>query len=117
MRDDIQALVIDRLVTVHQWHSDWLVKNVAVKMYETATAPHQAVARLVYDAECGQYWLRGEYESEGRNALSTTTVFFSETADAAAIDDAVDLFVTQAEAAIGETYAVRLLAHLGSPKR
>lgn len=112
MDERIQSAVIDRFVVVHQWKSDWLVKNVATKMYETATAPHRALVRLTYDAECQRYWLKGEYESEGRNVLSTVFIFFSENAERDVIDQAVDDFLQEAEAAISNTYAVRLMAHL-----
>lgn len=87
------------------WSGDFIVKNVAIKVYP----PHQAVVRVMPDLAYQQYWVKGEYHSKGENVLSTCTAWVKATASPEEMADAMSHFLREAESRISESFAVRFL--------
>lgn len=79
----------------------------ASKVFQTAVGPREALAYLTRGDGFNRT-ITGVYRSEGRNALEPHSVLVP----VAACDDDVlrlaQAFATQADSAIGETYAMRL---------
>ena len=91
----------------------WVAEDgtaIASKMYDTAVGPRQAHVYVQdYGPQEGSVSLFGDYHSEGRNCLSTCSVSVPRFASAEDIRPLVLKFVTQADKAVGESYAARLL--------
>lgn len=85
---------------------------IASKQYETAVGPKQA---LVYLQDFGpqeeQLLLVGDYQSEGRNCLSSHGVLVPKCASVAKVKELADWFSIQADKAVGQTYAMKLMRH------
>lgn len=109
MTQNLQELMVRHLTECHGWTPDRLLSTVTTKDFDTAAGTRQATIRCTFDPLYKQYWLNGEYLSEGRNALSSCIVCVPLAADPQAALVAVDVFVADVDKAIGETYAVRLL--------
>jgi hypothetical protein len=108
MNVNIKQVAIERLAVQHGWKTDSLLDTVVTKQYPTAVGLKQASARIVEGN--AQYWLHGEYQSEGRNALSTCMACIRTSFSVSEVQVAVDAFVRDVNATIAETYAARLLA-------
>lgn len=106
---DIQETVIQHLATQHGWSTDRILNNWVCKYYDSAVGPKRAALWLTFDAECNQYWLRGEFTSAGQNVLATSYAIIPSTAAENEIQSAVDAFIVEAEKEIEGSYAVRLL--------
>lgn len=82
---------------------------IARKEYETAVGLKTA---LVYLADFGPseetLMLTGDYQSEGRNALSTTMVSVPRLADESSLRLLAEKFAIAADAAVADTYAAKL---------
>lgn len=94
----------------HGWTSNgWTA--VGSKSYDTAVGPKQAHAYLAdYGPESNSILLNGDYQSEGRNQLDSTTVLIPRDADEATVNRMVEQFAKRVDAAVGQTYAARLLS-------
>jgi hypothetical protein len=106
---ELAALVMARLHQ-HGWAADRIIRTVAVKEYPTAVGLKQGSVRLVQDHEVPQYWLKGEYLSEGRNALAGCFAIIPADADSAAVQSHVDAFAAEVNRQVAGTYAARLLS-------
>jgi hypothetical protein len=76
------------------------------KQYQTAVGVKEATVWLVPYPDC--HHLCGNYESEGRNILSTTTRRISD-AEPELLEAAVASFMTEVDALVGCSYAVRCM--------
>lgn len=108
------AIFVARMVA-HGWYGDRVRTDVASKDYETAAGGRTAVVYCRRSSEGPHHLLSGDYQSEGRNALSTCWGTIPADADQAAIEAEVDRFARQADAEIRETYAMRIMALLAEP--
>lgn len=106
---DIQATLVKHLEAQHGWKTDRLLPNVVCKHFDTVVGPKQATIRSTFDKDYRQYWLSGEYLSEGRNALAGCFACVPAASDPQAALRAADAFVADVNKAISETYAARLL--------
>lgn len=104
--DIVKALVVK---AVNQGWSplNSLTTAFAEKTFKTIAAPNTAVLYLEQYDELN-WELKGTYETEGHNILTTTRVVFSKNADEATIDAAVNKFLTKAESEIKSCRMVRL---------
>ncbi len=102
-------------MAAHGWYGDRVRADVASKDFETAAGGRTAVVYCRQSREGTHHLLSGDYQSEGRNALSTCWASIPPDADQAAIEAAVDRFARQADGVIRETYAMRLMALLAAP--
>lgn len=84
----------------------------ASKTYATAVGPKDAIVYLAVTAESVS--LTADYQSEGRNALSTLWERIEKTSDSAAVQKAVEAFSMAVDAGVAETYAARLLRRWGA---
>jgi hypothetical protein len=83
---------------------------IASKMYDTAVGPRQALVYVQdFGPQEGVVRLMGDYQSEGRNCLSTTSVAITRFADEETIKALTQQFAAEADKAVGESYAMRLL--------
>jgi hypothetical protein len=83
---------------------------IASKMYDTAVGPRQALVYVQdFGPQEGVVRLMGDYQSEGRNCLSTTSVAIARFADKETIKALTQQFAAQADKVVGESYARRLL--------
>ena len=86
--------------------------GVASKGFMTAVGVKTAV---LYLFQSGKKWvLNGDYQSEGRNALSTSQLVFSDDITAQELEETVPRFLHAVEKTIGQTYAARLARSGGS---
>lgn len=82
---------------------------IAEKSIQTAAGERSALAYLTpFDSEFCNCTLKGEYWSEGRNALEPHSVLIPRDCPAEEVLRRAAHFVTNAEQVIAETYAVRL---------
>lgn len=105
--EPIIALIQARLVDLG-WTA---VKSsaIAMKYYDTAVGPKQALVYISdFGPQEGSVRVTGEYWSEGRDCLSTTSVLISRQALPSDIDVLVQQFAVEADAVVGQTYAARL---------
>lgn len=110
--EDVRAAVADRLEALGWKKGAWTA--VASKSYDTAVGAKEAVVYLAsWGPSEANVTLTGAYQSEGHNILSTCFVSVPKTAGREEIDQKVGLFVEQAEKAISESYARRLLLEHG----
>lgn len=105
----IANAIMDKIVQ-QGWEIDRIIRYVATRMYGTAVGSKQASVRLSFDKEFHQYWLRAEYWSEGRNALSTCFATIPVDAADALIDAELRKFFKQVNDTVSQTYAARLQA-------
>ena len=103
--DDACNAIIVRLAKAG-WRPDRIIKNVVTKTY----GPNSATIRVFVDAETGQYWLHGEYFSEGRNALAVCFANFDPLSSPATVETTLSEFLTEADHKIQDTFAMRFLA-------
>lgn len=83
---------------------------IASKMYDTAVGPRQALVYVQdFGPQEGVVRLMGDYQSEGRNCLSTTSVAIARFADEETIKALTQQFAAEADKVVGESYAMRLL--------
>lgn len=83
---------------------------IASKMYDTAVGPRQALVYVQdFGPQEGVVRLMGDYQSEGRNCLSTTSVTIARFADEETIKALTQQFAAEADKVVGESYAMRLL--------
>lgn len=83
---------------------------IASKMYDTAVGPRQALVYIQdFGPQEGSVRLTGDYRSEGRNCLSTTSALIPRSADEKTIRVAAEQFSSQADKVVRDSYAMRLL--------
>lgn len=80
----------------------------ASKGYATAVGVKAALA-YVSDGDGFNFTIMGDYQSEGRNAISNCSKLVPVTADQAQIEAIVQKFAAEVDAAVAETYAAKLL--------
>ncbi|CAN7385567.1 hypothetical protein [Variovorax sp. LjRoot178] len=110
----IQAQFLQTLVA-RGWYPDRVRADVASKDFDTAAGGRTAVVHCRLNKD-GDHVLAGDYQSEGRNALSTCWAMFRPETDEATISAEIERFAAEVEKAIGETYAVRIKALLAEPE-
>ena len=91
------------------WEPADRIVDTASKYFDTAVGEKAAVAYVRVNDKDKICLLTGEYQSEGRNALSTTFSFIPVDADEAAIEQAVVKWAEEPDEPVGETYAMRLM--------
>jgi len=106
---DIKKVVMQRLVSLHGWTQDSLLDFAATKQYPTAVGMKQASVRIRKDSTEPQYWLNGEYQSEGNNALAACVGCIRADLQIEEVEALVDTFAAKADKTVSETYAARLL--------
>jgi len=102
--------VLDRLRKCG-WNTDCCVVPVAIKFYETVVGQKQAWI-WVRETPSDQYHqcvVTSQYDSEGRNILSTNTILITRGMTRNEIHKALDDFLENLETVIAASYAVRLL--------
>lgn len=91
----------------------WIITDgpsVATKRFMTVVGEKTAIAWFSRRADqVGNRSLTGEYHSEGSNILAARGQIIHEGDDARRVEAAVMAFADSAEAAIADSYAVRLL--------
>lgn len=87
--------------------ADW--QCTGTKPYETAVGPKEAIVYARVGRE-GGIVIEGEYQSEGRNALSTCWGRVPDKAEESVQMAAVDRWIAEADKAVAGTYAARLLS-------
>ena len=101
---------IQQQMQPHGWSPCERSTAVAVKTYDTAVGPKDAVLYLAdWGASSDVYILSGNYESEGRNALSTTTAHIPKSVTKEDLLALVNNLAPSLDHAVSETYAARLL--------
>lgn len=80
----------------------------AIKTFETFVGPREAFAYLS-SGDGYNYTIQGDYQSEGRNALSTAGVLIPVDSNAEKVRIFAEAFIKNADTDVGETYAMRLL--------
>lgn len=108
------AIFVARMAA-HGWYGDRVRTDVASKDFETAAGGRTAVVYCRRSSEGPHHLLSGDYQSEGRNALSTCWGTIPADADQAAIEAEVDRFARQTDAEIRKTYAMRIMALRAEP--
>lgn len=89
------------------WVMDAKDRTAFTKEYQTAVGPKTAIANLRQGTD--SYRIEGLYYSEGRNVLSTSTVYFPKTCLVANVAKHVEAFVADCESRIDQSYARRLV--------
>lgn len=100
-RSAVQALLVS---------AGWQVEQpsaIASKTFDTAVGPKTAFAYLSESRE--STLLTGDYVSEGRNVLAACFALMPPTADDIQVQAHVARFAREAEAAVLDSYAARLL--------
>jgi hypothetical protein len=109
MSVNIKEVAMQRLVSHHGWEEISVLDGPVVrKEFPTAVGLKEAVARITEGN--AQHWLSGEYQSEGRNALSTCLVCIRTSASVTDVEAALDAFAHDVNKTVAQTYAARLLA-------
>lgn len=104
----LRAVIVARLVA-HGWTAVPNGTAIAIKSYVTAVGPKDAFVYLAdFGASEANHVLKGEYYSEGRNALAADAVLIPKSGDAAEMARLTDRFAEGAEKSVLETYAARL---------
>lgn len=80
---------------------------VASKKYRTAVGLKQAIAHL-NPADSSELRLVADYQSEGRNILSTTTLLIPDGIEDSSVHAGLNQFCNAVDAAVAESYAARL---------
>jgi hypothetical protein len=109
----IQSQFVQALVA-RGWYPDRVRVDVAFKDFDTAAGGRTAVV-YCWLYKDGDHVLAGDYQSEGRNALSTCWARFKPGAEEATVAAEIERFAVEVEKAIGETYAMRIKALLAEP--
>ena len=109
-----KATAIDEIVSQLLIGFGWSVFKtgaaLASKMYQTAVGNKEALTYLgVWGSDAENFVLSGEYWSEGSNCLESRFVFIPKVADRTAVEMLVKQFVSNADAAVSQTYAVKVL--------
>lgn len=109
----LRAAIVAQLVEAG-WTAIERSTAIAIKTYDTAVGPKDA---HVYLADFGpsetNYVLQGEYYSEGSDVLSARGILVPKDADLATANTLTERFATDAEAAVLDSYAARLLHKFG----
>lgn len=117
-RDEAERLTLlrdglDKSIQLSLAGLGWTILDstaIASKMYETAVGPRQALAYVQdFGPQEGSVRLIGDYQSEGRNCLSTTSAIIPRFADEETIKALTQQFASEADKVVGESYAMRLL--------
>ena len=108
-QDPVVSALIGYLLA-QGWSGDRIVKNVAFKVH----SPNQAVVRVTFDSDYRQYWIKGEYTSEGQNVLGACFACIKATSSPAEIAAEMGDFLRRAESLISNSFAVRYLG--GKPQ-
>lgn len=88
--------------------------SIAIKTYDTAVGPKDAHVYLVdFGPSETNYFLQGEYYSEGSNVLGARGILIPKDADLAAVRTLTERFAAGAEQAVLDSYAARLLHKFG----
>jgi hypothetical protein len=105
--ESLKSAIRNRLVELGWTGEEYTA--IASKEYETAVGLKTA---HVYVQDFGKdedtVLLTGDYQSEGRNCLSTTMVSIPKTAVGAEVHAFAEKFAVQADAAVAQSYAARL---------
>ncbi|TXG96143.1 MAG: hypothetical protein E6R08_10240 [Nevskiaceae bacterium] len=106
--DPTSQIVISALQSLGWQVSDGAA--IAVKTFETAVGPKQAIAYLS-PARPGAYHrsLFGDYQSEGRNILAPHGELIAIDAGPADAERIARRFAAEVDAVVADSYAVRLL--------
>lgn len=116
-RVKMQSLATKRLVELG-WSSCEGGAACASKVYQTAVGPKQALVFLKdFGRDSVSFMLSGEYYSEGRNVLEPRSVLIPKIADEQTVSMHVDAFATQADEAVSQSYAARLLFRADGSQR
>lgn len=98
------------ILSGHSWIPDSIVPTLS-KHYPTSVGPKVA---LIYVQETPeQFQLSADYQSEGRNILSTCWATIPCNTSSQDAETAVADFLSQVEREIGDSYASRLLRRAG----
>lgn len=82
---------------------------IARKNYVTAVGIKEALAYVSdFGPQEGSVRLQGDYQSEGRNCLSTTSELIARTASVEEVGVAAQKFAIAADVSVGQSYAARL---------
>lgn len=117
--EEVKVLLVDihlpfkrLLITEYLVAGGWSAFDgpaLATKSFETAVGDKEAVAWLQdWGKDSKSYTLYGEYQSEGRNALATSSVLIPKDATPDETRSLVAQFVSHADEAVADTYAARL---------
>lgn len=109
-RDEIVA-EIQRQLQPHGWSALPSGHHVvATKTYDTAVGPKDAHLSLAdWGADSPVFILSGEYQSEGRNALSTTSAHIPKSVTKKELLALVNNLAPEVDKVVSQTYAARLL--------
>jgi len=81
----------------------------AVKTFRTAVGDRDAFVYLAdFGKDSREFMLQGDYQSEGRNHLDPHPILFAKTSTPEEIQNAASRFAVLVDAAIANTYAMRL---------
>lgn len=104
---------LEKSIQTYLTELGWTVLDstaIASKMYDTAVGPRQALVYVQdFGPQEGVVRLMGDYQSEGRNCLSTTSVAITRFADEEIIKALTQQFAADVDNVVGESYAARLL--------
>lgn len=107
--DLISTFIIGYLLA-NDWVRDDILKNVATKTY----LPHRAVVRVELDSEYGQYWVTGEYTSQGENVISGCIACIKINSPLVDATTRMAKFLTDVESEINQSFAVRFIGNKSS---
>ena len=110
----IQTQFLEAL-SARGWRTDRLRADAAFKDFDTAAGGRTAVV-YCWLYKDGDHVLTGDYQSEGRNALSTCWARFKPGAEEAVVAAEIERFTAEVEKAIKETYAMRIKALFAEPE-
>lgn len=101
-------LLITECLTAGGW-TPFEGPALATKTFETAVGDKEAVAWLQdWGKDSDSYMLSGEYQSEGHNALASSSILIPKSARGDEVRDLVAKFTSNADEAVAQTYAARL---------
>lgn len=105
---EVTTLVVE--VLVEQGWQSCAGTAVAMKSYETAIGAKTALAYVAHNAaDDPNRTLLGDYWSEGRNILSTSSQLLPKSASDEEVRVLARRFAKAVDAAVGESYGVRVL--------
>lgn len=106
--EQIRSEIVARLVALG-WEASSGVA-LATKHYKTAVGVKQAFAYLAdYGTNEVSVLLTGDYQSQGNNALSTSSMSIAKHADTNTVNEKVALYAQNVDAVVAQTYAMKLL--------
>jgi len=82
---------------------------IARKSFDTAVGEKEALVFLQTWGDSPNFVVAGQYWSEGNNALSTSFIFIPKDASESEAQRLATVFAKKADAAVGDTYAMRLM--------